>query len=150
MIRVKGDLGIKVGTVHGRVRKSLNDAAKEASEELAQMVIDNISRGYLGLPWGDDTWPPLSESYAKKIGVEDAGDHPGLIDTGALRNSVKTIQHGDGKYEVVVEDPKAVIHEYGMGNNPKRPFFRPACFAFSESGAADDIVEEHLSGAFDE
>lgn len=149
ILRVKGDLGVQLGSLQGRIKKGLNDAASESADQLVKMVKDNISRGFVDLPWGEKEWQPLSDKYAKSIGADTPASHPGLIITGALLSSVKSIQYGDGKFEVVVTDPKAELHEYGVGNNPKRPFFRPAYFAFRESGMANDILEEHISGAFD-
>lgn len=150
MMRVKGDLGVQLGSLRGKIRKALNSAASESADQVVKMVKDNISRGYIDVPWGDDNWPWLTEKYAKSIGADTPASHPGLIITGAMINSVKAIQHGNGKFEVVVTDPKAELHEYGDGDNPKRPFFRPAYLAFREGNMAQDIIEEHISEAFDD
>lgn len=147
-LRVKGDLETIIGHVRGKMKKALNAAAKEAAEQLAEMVKENIDRGYDRLPWGDIQWKWLSDMYAKSIGAKSPADHPGLVITTALRESVKVSELGNGKFEVMVTDWKAEIHEYGMYDIPKRPFFRPAVFVFREGDMAKDIIEEHMMDVF--
>lgn len=75
-------------------------------------------------------WAPLSKRYSKRVRRTsatldtDIGRSPyrdGRT-TGRLHRSVKTIV-GNTSASVFTNDPIAEVHQFGIGKNPKRPFF---------------------------
>lgn len=67
-------------------------------------------------------WPRLDP---KTVARKRTGDSP-LLETGALRASIRTLIVSDDEGYVVTDDPKAGFHEFGTSKMPPRPFMRPA------------------------
>lgn len=131
-----------------KIKRPKSTAAGKAAEVFADIVRANIRHGYVSLLGSDDKWKPLWEDYEDRVGWD-----PGQVRTEDLLNSVEVKDMGDGSFEVVVNDPKAVLLEYGGFATrrdgtpvPPRPFFRPAVHYFEHNNIANSIMIEEVEG----
>ncbi len=132
-----------------KVNMSSKTAAGKSAEILADIVRTNIKGGYVDVIGGDGAWKPRWGAYEDRVGW-DAGQ----VIEGDLANSVKVKNTGKGKFEVVVDDPKAVFLEHGGfairsdgSFVPPRPFFRPAVHYFEQHNIANSIMIEEMESA---
>jgi len=124
-----------------KIKRPKNTAAGKAAEVLADIIRANIRGGYETL-LGDEKWKPISEKWLRMVGYD-----PGQVRSGDLYRSVTVNDLGDGKFEVSVNDVKAMILEYGQHYVPPRPFFRPAVHYFEHNNIANTIMIEEVAGA---
>lgn len=134
-----------------KIKRPKNTAAGKAAEVLADIIRANIQVGYTGLVGEGGKWKPISENYRSQVGWT-----PGQKREGDLLASVKVKDNGDGSFDVVVEDPKAVLLEHGgfaMRADgtlvPPRPFFRPSIHYFEHHNIANTIMIDEVAGAAD-
>ena len=133
-----------------KIKEGLKKAESESADRLSDIVKNNIKLGYLKAPLGSDkNWQFITDSYARSIDVTpgDVNAHPGLVVTGEMLNSVKKKVSKDGT-TVLVDNWKAVIHEYGTVDLPSRPFFNPATFYFKNTNTSKNAIDKHLKEVF--
>lgn len=123
-----------------KIKKGSNTAAGKAAEVLASIIRTNIRSGY-ELLLGGEKWTPISDMWLKQVGYD-----PGQYRSGDLLRSVRVNDLGDGTFEVSVDDPKAMILEYGQYHVPPRPFFRPSVHYFEQHGIAETVLIEEMTG----
>jgi len=116
--------------------------------EFKMMCVENLGETGTTRP---DTWPALSEDYAKKV----KRDYATLYVTGNLHRSIKMNVFSD--YARVYVDPSdcwyAEYHQFGVGKMPPRPFFpingdgdiTPMAFERVHN-AAERMLEATLTG----
>lgn len=67
------------------------------------------------------------------------------VDTGQLRNSIKTDSSGFGQYETFAETPYALAQEYGRPDLPAytfTPYMRPAAIQASQDAVVNEVLKE--------
>jgi len=121
--------------------KDVENAAHFAMETAVSEIKVQVAGGFdAGRTPGGSNWQPLSPQYAAEK-QRRYGNLPILVLTGQLRqaavNPTVDIQEGSGgggddktqaqagivTATLTVTDPHAVIHEFGAGRVPARPFF---------------------------
>lgn len=111
-----------------RLVSSLNTQGQRTVTRAMAKAFWEITRANIG-PNGVDRpkpWPPLSESYKKKLREKSFGTPliPTLLRAGTLLNSIRIIS--ESNYAIVFSDcPYAAAHQYGYGPKrlPARPYF---------------------------
>lgn len=126
-----------------RMRRETKDAALDAVEEAAQLVVEDI-QGQMGTyqpevgPFPE--WEPLSPDTLRRRqqrGINPE-DEP-LLEEGDLRDSYRMIRNGD-EIAVGSDSPYADAQETGTYSIPPRPVVGPAIMRASE-----DVEEEILN-----
>lgn len=120
----------KIGAIKAAKRMALRAGCNIIRDE-AKSAIGTYKYG----------WPPLDP---KTIARKRTGDSP-LLETGALRGSIRTLVHNENEAEVVTDDPKAAYHEFGTSKMPPRPFMRPA--AQLKGKEAAEVAGQHIGVA---
>lgn len=145
MFKITPDVEQQIDRLTRKLSSTVKEANGESAVKLFDVVKENIRRGYrdevLGL---NSSWKWLSEQYWEMLGRPTKDEHPGLVLTGQLLESVR-IEEKEDRFIVKVTDWKAIVHEYGLQKDlPARPFFGPATFHFEEKEIAKKILDKNI------
>ena len=104
-------------------------AKTQALKDIGAAVVSRATQAFRSPPMRPSPWAPRKKSYIvtvnKKTGkkTKQLDDHPLLIKSGALRQSIFWFKvHGDDRVTIMSDKKYAKYHQTGTKHMPARPF----------------------------